>query len=101
MVTGRQDVARGEVDLEGRHAMQRARGRPDLCGKVRQRDEVVAQHGRRVGEAGAGELHAIAGIARKTDDYPFFFLNRLDHFAARARSLAWTERHPPCDCTPY
>ena len=42
--------------------------RPDLGREVRQRRQVVAEHGRRAREAVARELHAVAGVAGETDD---------------------------------
>ena len=48
-------------------------GAPDLGGEVRQRGEVVADDGGRVGEATARELHTVSRVARKADDYRSFF----------------------------
>ena len=67
---GREDVARGEVDLERRDAGERAGRRADLGREVGQRREVVAEHRGRVGEAAAGELHPVAGVAREADHDP-------------------------------
>ena len=40
------------------------------AGKFGQRREVVAERRGRVGEAPAGELHAVAGVAGEADDNP-------------------------------
>ena len=68
VVSGREDVARGEVDLEGRHAGRGARRGSDLGREVGERGEVVANDRGGVGEATAGELHPVAGVAGKADD---------------------------------
>ena len=67
-VARREDVARGEVDLERRDAADGAGGRADLGREVGQRREVVAEHSRRIGEPAAGELHAVAGVPREAHD---------------------------------
>jgi hypothetical protein len=64
-----EDVTRGEVDLEGRDPVGRTRGGADLGREVGKRGEVVSHHRRGVGEAAAGELHTVARVARKADDY--------------------------------
>ena len=69
-VARRADVARGEVDLEGRDAVQGAGGGPDLGREVGQRGQVVAHQRGRVGEASPGQLHAIARIAGESNDDP-------------------------------
>jgi hypothetical protein len=69
VVPRREDVARGEVDLEGRDAVRRARGGPNLGGEIRQRGEVVAHDRRRVREPATGELHPIARVAGEADDH--------------------------------
>ena len=58
----------GDADLEGRDAGQRAGGRADLGREVGERREVVAEQRRGVGELGAGQLHAVAGVAGEADD---------------------------------
>jgi hypothetical protein len=68
VVARREDVARGEVDLEGGHAVRRSGGRADLGGEVRQRREIVADHRGGVGETAPRELHAVTGVARKPHD---------------------------------
>ena len=65
---GRGDVVVGDVDLEGRHPGQRAGRGPDLGREVGEGGQVVAEQGRRGGEAVAGELHAVARVAGEPDD---------------------------------
>ncbi len=74
-----EDVAGGEVDLEGRDAGQRAGGGADLGREIRQRREVVAEHRRRVGEPAARELHPVAGVSGEANDDALAFLDRLLH----------------------
>ena len=62
------DVQRAEVDLVARDAGARARGGADLGGEVGEGGQVVAELRGGVGELAAGDLHAVAGIAGKTDD---------------------------------
>jgi hypothetical protein len=47
--------------------------------EVGQRGEVVSEHRRGVGEATPGELHAIARVARKPDDYSFPLFDSFCH----------------------
>ena len=56
---------------------QRAGGCPDLGREVRQRRQVVAEGGGLGGEAVAGELHAVAGVAGEPDDHPVELLDLL------------------------
>ena len=56
------------MQLEAGDAGQRARRRADLGREVRQRRDVVAEDGRVGGEPVAGQLHAVAGVAREADD---------------------------------
>ena len=70
IVTGREDVVIGDVNLEGRHARQRPRRRPDLRREVRQGGQVVAEQRRGVGEPIPGELHPVSRITGKADDSP-------------------------------
>jgi hypothetical protein len=83
------DVPGGELDLECRNPVDGARGGTDLGGEVRQRREVVAEHGRRAREAIAGQLHAVAGVAGEAHDDPVSFLDGLahldEHTTARVR----------------
>jgi hypothetical protein len=77
VVARREDVARGEVDLERGHAGGRAGGGADLGGEVGQRGQVVPGHRGLLGEARAHQLHAVTGIPRKADDYAILLLERL------------------------
>jgi hypothetical protein len=67
-------VARGpdppaaELDLEGRNAEGGADRRPDLGRKIRERREIGAAQGGFLGEAAAGQLHAVAAVAGKAHD---------------------------------
>src|SRR5581483_3711845 len=90
-VARRQDVARGEVDLECGNACERAGRSADLGREVRQRREVVPHHRRRVGEPRTGELHAIAGVTGEPHDDLLTFLDCLAH-AAVTYSLLSTIR---------
>ncbi len=67
----------GEVDLEAGDAGQRAGRGADLGGKVREGREVVARERGRLRELGAGELHAVARIARESDRDAIDLLDRL------------------------
>jgi hypothetical protein len=58
-VARREDVLRGEVDLERRDAGERAGRRADLRREARERREVVAVLGGGLGEAAPGELHTV------------------------------------------
>ena len=78
-VTRRQDVVVCKVELEARDARQRAGRRPDLGREVRQRRDVVPEQRRLGGELRAGELHAVARIAREADDDLGELLDRLGH----------------------
>ena len=72
-----EDVVVGEVDLERRDARQGALGRADLGGEVGQRHQVVAEGRGLLGEAVAGELHAVAGVAGEPDDDAIQLLDLL------------------------
>jgi hypothetical protein len=54
VIARREDVARGEVDLERGDAVRGSGGRADLGGEVRQGGQVVAHHRRGIGESAAG-----------------------------------------------
>jgi hypothetical protein len=69
-VARRGDLVIGDVHLEGADAGEGAGRRPDLGREVRQRGQVVAEHGTGAREAIAGELHAIARVACEADDDP-------------------------------
>ncbi len=68
VVSGREDVVVGEVDLERRDARQGAGRRPDLGREVGQRRQVVAEVGGLLREPVTGQLHAVAGVTGKTYD---------------------------------
>ena len=68
VVAGGEDVARGEVDLEGGDAARGAGRGADLGREVRQRREVVADVGGGGGEAVADELHTVARVPGEPDD---------------------------------
>ena len=57
---------------------QRALRCPDLGREVRQRRQVVAERRGLLGEAVAGELHAVAGVAGEADDHAVELLDLLD-----------------------
>ncbi len=86
VVAGGEDVARGEVDLEGGDAVRRARGGANLGREVGQGREVVADLRGGGGEAAADQLHAIAGIPGEPDDYPLLLLASRRHVSARRLS---------------
>ncbi len=67
------------MDLERGDAGERSGGGPDLGGEVGQRDEVVADEGGRGGEAGAGELDAVALVAGEANDDSLLLLEDLSH----------------------
>ena len=78
-VAGGQDVVVGEVHLERRHPGERALGGADLGGEVGERRQVVAEAGRLLGEAVAGELHSVARVAGEPDDHAIELLDLLVH----------------------
>ena len=78
-VTRRQDVVVGEVELEAGDTRQRAGRRANLGGKVGERRDVVAEHRRLRGELRAGELHAVAGVAREADHDGLALLDDMGH----------------------
>ncbi len=71
LVAGRLDLGGAEVDLERRHAEQRALRRADLRGEVGEGRQVVAGERGGQGELAAGQLHAVAAVAGETDDDRF------------------------------
>ena len=77
-VAGRVDVVGREAELKTADAGERAGGGANFGRKVGQRADVVAEHGRRVGELRAGQLHAVAAVAAEPDDDGF---QRFDLFA--------------------
>ena len=68
-VARRGDLVIRDVDLERGNAGEGARRRSDLSWELRERGEVVAQHRADRGESVAGELHAVARVAREADDH--------------------------------
>jgi hypothetical protein len=64
-----EDLVGRELELEPGDPRQAARGRPDLGREVREGGDVVAVERRSPRELGAGELHAVSGVAREADDY--------------------------------
>src|SRR2546427_191695 len=81
VVAGREHLVRGEAELEGAHAGERAGGGADLGREVGQGGEVVARQRRLGGELHAGHLHAVARVAGEADDDRVARLDAL----ARAR----------------
>ncbi|GAA3298223.1 hypothetical protein GCM10020295_33230 [Streptomyces cinereospinus] len=73
-----EDVVVGEVQLERRDTRQRAGGRPDLGGEVRQRRQVVAEGRGLRGEAVTGELHTVTRVPREPDDHSVETADVLD-----------------------
>ncbi len=93
LVARRVDLARREAQLEAAHAGQRAGRRPDLGREVGQRADVVAEDRRGARELGAGQLHAIARVAREPDGDA---IELLDRSLRRTRDAS---RHAPsCSC---
>ena len=70
-----EDVARRKVNLKRGHARERSRRRADLRREVRQRRQIVAEHGGRVGEASPGKLHAVSRVTGEAhdDSLPLFY----------------------------
>ncbi len=73
-VTRGQDVVVGDLNLERRHAGQRALWRADLGGVIRLRRKVIAEQCGLGGEPVTSELHAVAGVAGESDDDLFELL---------------------------
>ena len=67
LIARRVDPLAAELELEARHAEQRAGGGPDLGGEVGQRRDVVAGPRRLGRELLAGHLHAVARVAGEPD----------------------------------
>ena len=67
-VARRQDLVVGDVDLERRDAGDRPCRCADLSREVRHGRQVVAECSADVGEAIAGELHAVARVSGEPDD---------------------------------
>ena len=77
VVARREHLVRGEVQLEGADASQRAGWRADLGGEVGQGGEIVARQRRLGGELRARHLHAVARVAGEPDDHPVARLDAL------------------------
>ena len=73
----------GELDLERGDPVDGPGRRPDLGGEVRQRRQVVAEHGGGGREPVPRQLHPVAGVAGEPDDDALFLLDRL--WLGRAR----------------
>src|SRR6202022_4962284 len=87
-VARRVDLVRGELHLVAGDACHRARGGADLGGKIGEGGEVVAVQRDLAGELGAGELHAVAGIAGEADDRVLEIAGRL---GARFGGAHWAD----------
>ena len=72
---------------------QRAGRRPDLGRELGQRGEVVAEQRARAGEAIAGQLHAVAGVAGEADDDPVELVRCACGACRSTVSDTWA--HPP------
>ena len=68
LISRRVHLVSGKLDLIPGDARGGARGGPDLRRIIRERRQVVAVQRGLAGELGAGELHAITGVARETHD---------------------------------
>ncbi len=68
LVAGRAHPLAAELDLEGGDAEGGADRCADLRRKVREGGEIGAAQGGFLGEAAAGELHAVAAVAGEADD---------------------------------
>ena len=73
-IASRIDRGRSEVDLERRDAEQRALRRADFRWKVREGGKIIARQRAREGKLPARQLHAVARISRKADDYGFWVI---------------------------
>src|SRR5690606_170271 len=67
LVARGEDFLAAEMELEARDAVDSSDGCADFGGEVRKGADVVAEDGGGVGELGACELHAVAGVAGETD----------------------------------
>ena len=77
LVTRGEDLGAGEMQLKTADPGKGPRWCPNLGREVRQGGDVVTGKGRLVGELGAGQLHAVARIARKADYDAFDIFDRL------------------------
>ena len=67
LIPGGQDVAVGDVHLEGGDASESIGGGADLGGVVREGGEVVAEDRRGFREAGSDQLHPVTRVTGKSD----------------------------------
>ena len=67
LVAGGGDVVVGDLHLEGGHPVDGALWRADLGREVGEGGQVVAERGAHRGEAVAGQLHAVTGVAGESD----------------------------------
>ena len=95
-VARRVNVEAAEVDLEAGDASQSTDRGANLGGEVGQGADVVAEDGRGVGELGAGELHAVAGVAAQADGRRLSFLQGLAALAGGrfGGSVGGSHRNP-------
>ncbi len=90
-----EDVVVRDVDLEGRHPVDRAGRGPDLGREVREGGQVVAQQGAAGREAVAGQLHAVAGVPGEAHDDLVQLLGVLrSRCHGLPRLLSWTLESP-------
>ena len=94
LVSRREDVVVGEVDLEARDARQRAGRCADLGRKVGERRQVVPEDGSLAREPVAGELHAVARVAGEANHDPFELLDGLGLGHYRGIADAEEDRDP-------
>jgi hypothetical protein len=80
-ITRGEDVEVGEVHLEARHPREGPGGGSDLGREVGQCGDVIAQLRGLRGEAVAGELHAVAGVASEPDDHSIQLADLLGHLS--------------------
>jgi hypothetical protein len=79
-----EDVDGGELDLERRNPVNRARWCPDLGREIGHGGEVVAQDRGRVREPIAGQLHPVTRVTGEPDDDALLLLDLLGHIRSRA-----------------
>ncbi len=81
VVAGRVHIVRREMDLKSADARQRSGRGANFGREIGQRREIVAVKRDGIGELASGDLHAVAGVAAKTD-HSFF-----DYFALAPRDI--------------
>ncbi len=74
-IARRVDLIRGEVQLKAADTGDRPRRGANFRRIVGERGNIIAVERRGIGELAAGDLHAVAGVARETDD------RLIEHFA--------------------